>query len=317
MKCTIVIRSYNEERHIGKLLYGISQQSLAPHEIIVVDSGSADNTREIANRMGARVIRIDKGEFTFGRALNVGCQAATGDILVFASAHVYPLHRGWLRQLVAPFENENVSVSYGRQLAADINKFSERRIFQSWFPDTSISQQKSYFCNNANCAVRKVEWLRRPYDERLTGLEDLAWAKQAQAEGRWVVYRADAEIVHVHNETWSQVRNRYRREAIAMRQIDENASFGRLDFLRYLLVSALSDLRIANRLGVLRREFKSILLFRYNQFMGTFQGYKDPDDVSAELRARFYFPSVAITHERSFSETEAIEYGACSSLECN
>jgi glycosyltransferase involved in cell wall biosynthesis len=83
MKVSIVIRSYNEAQHIGKLLLGIAAQSLAAHEVIVVDSGSTDDTVAIARKHGAKVIEIDKREFTFGRALNVGCRSAKGYIVLF------------------------------------------------------------------------------------------------------------------------------------------------------------------------------------------------------------------------------------------
>ncbi|NQS91047.1 MAG: glycosyltransferase, partial [Chloroflexi bacterium] len=45
--CSIVIRAFNEEKHLGKLLTGIERQSLQSNEIVVVDSGSTDATLEI------------------------------------------------------------------------------------------------------------------------------------------------------------------------------------------------------------------------------------------------------------------------------
>ena len=48
-RCSIVIRAYNEEKHIGRLLTGIAQQNLADIEVILVDSGSLDDTVKIAS----------------------------------------------------------------------------------------------------------------------------------------------------------------------------------------------------------------------------------------------------------------------------
>ena len=47
--------------------------------------------------------------FTFARrtfrlvGLNVGCEAASGEILIFLSAHVYPLDEKWLENMLSPF----------------------------------------------------------------------------------------------------------------------------------------------------------------------------------------------------------------------
>ncbi len=290
-KTSIVIRAYNEAAHIRKLLVGIAAQSLRPHQVILVDSGSTDETVAIAREYGAHVVAIEKHEFTFGRALNIGCAAATGDILVFASAHVYPVYADWLERLVAPFDDGRVVLTYGRQRGNHLNKFSEHQIFARWFPAESVKPQRSYFCNNANCAVRRSSWAGQPFDETLTGLEDLAWAKAAQAAGGWLAYVAEAEIIHVHDENWPQVLNRYRREAIAMRSIDEHARFTRLDLVTLLGRNIASDLASATRQGVLRREWASILRFRYNQLLGTYIGYNGPPELSAELRSRIYYPA--------------------------
>ena len=72
MNCSIVIRAYNEEKHIGRLLDGIRQQTLKDVEIILVDSGSTDGTVSVAESFGARIVRIAPQEFTFGRSLNFG-----------------------------------------------------------------------------------------------------------------------------------------------------------------------------------------------------------------------------------------------------
>jgi len=290
VSCSIVIRSLNEEKHIGTLLFGLGQQDYPIKEIILVDSGSTDDTVAIARHFGVKVVPIGRAEFSFGRALNLGCQKATGEVLVFVSAHVYPLHRSWLRRLMAPFNDPRYVLSYGRQLGNHLNKFSEHQIFAKWFPEVSAQPQQNHFCNNANCAVRRSAWQRQPYDETLTGLEDLAWAKEAQRHGGLLAYVAEASIVHVHEETFDRVRNRYRREAIAMRAVQPHMRFGFFDFLHLFVQNTVSDCLSARRQRRLREEWQSIVLFRFNQFFGTWQGYRDPGQINADLRRRFYFP---------------------------
>lgn len=291
-RISIVIRALDEEEHIGRLLEGIRAQSVPMEqiEVIVVDSGSTDRTVAIAKSYGCRVLSIEKSEFSFGRALNIGCDAATGEILVFASAHVYPVHHDWLERLVAPFKNARVVLSYGRQQGGPTNKYSEHRLFEAWFPKDSTSDQKTYFCNNANCAVRRSAWLENRYDEVLTGLEDLDWAKRAQKRGGRIAYAAEASIVHVHEETWPQVRNRYYREALALRQIEPHMRFGWIDFLFLFARHVLHDAYRAYAENVLRAELGGIILFRYNQLWGTFLGYRRTGAVTKSLKMRFYYP---------------------------
>ncbi len=309
-KASIIVRAYNEEEHLGKLLYGIESQEYQDHEVIVVDSGSTDRTRKIAHSHNARVVRIEKEQFTFGKALNVGCEIAKGEYLVFVSAHVYPVSKGWLGNLLGPFRSEAIRVSYGKQRGGPTNNFSEKCLFQTWFPDTSEVPQRGYFCNNANCAIRKSDWDRRRYDEDLTGLEDLHWAKQAVRDGGKVAYVSDAEIVHVHEENWSQVRNRYRREAIALRGIeDDKLHFSLLDAARLTLVNIAVDAMTSCKNKVLLRTILEIALFRINQFIGTYQGFNLREMSRRELVKRFYYPSENLRNEKSYkTDVNIIDY---------
>jgi len=289
-RVSVIIRSYNEERHIGRLLEGLRQQSFGDHEILLVDSGSTDRTVDIARSYGVDVLHMRKEEFSFGRSLNLGCRVARGEFLVFASAHVYPSRKDWLGLLISAFAESKVGLVYGRQRGNHVTRFSEHQIFRKWFPDHDAPQQATYFCNNANCAIRRSLWEQHPYDEILTGLEDLAWAKDAQKRGVQIAYLSEAEIIHVHEESWARIRNRYRREAIALRTIEPTLGFSAFDFLRVLSGNVWSDLVQARRDGVLRREAKSIMLFRFNQFFGTFLGHRITTDVTSEIKDRFYFP---------------------------
>ena len=260
MNCSIVIRAYNEEKHIGRLLEGIQHQTIKDVEVILVDSGSTDSTVSIAESFGARIVRIPSAEFTFGRSLNYGIKAAKREFVVIASAHVYPVYPDWLETLLCPFQDESVALTYGKQRGPDFAKFSEQQIFHQWYPDLSKPKQETAFCNNANAAIRKSMWEKNNYDETLTGLEDLAWAKWAKEQGYGITYIAEAEIIHVHNETPRRVYNRYRREAMALRKIYPEAHFNFYDFLRLTTTNIFSDLWHAAREHVLLKNISSIFL---------------------------------------------------------
>jgi glycosyltransferase involved in cell wall biosynthesis len=291
MRLSIIIRCFNEEKHIGRLLAGIMEQSVKDVEIIVVDSGSTDATVSIASNFPVIIVSIRPQDFSFGHALNLGCEAASGDILLFASAHIYPVYHDWLYLMMKPFEeDERIGLVYGQQRGDHRNKYSEHQIFAKWFPEESTMNQPHPFCNNANCAIRRSLWLEQPYDETLTGLEDLDWAKKLLENGHRIAYQAGATIIHVHEEKWSNVFNRYRREAIALRLTMKHETFNFLTFLTLLWKNCRQDWRQAWHDGVLLREFLSVFLFRFNQFWGTYRGYKQSYLMDNQVRERFYYP---------------------------
>ncbi len=309
MNCSVVIRAFNEDRHIGRLLEGLRQQTFQDVEIILVDSGSTDETVTVAEAFGARIVRIPSAEFTFGRSLNFGVRAATREFVVIASAHVYPVYPDWLESLLHPFAaDEKVALTYGKQRGLDSAKYSEQQIFHQWYPDVSQQKQATAFCNNANAAIRRSLWEQNPYDETLTGLEDLAWAKWAQEKDYAISYVAEAEIIHVHNETPQGVFNRYRREAMALRRIYPEAHFNLYDFLRLTTTNIFSDLWHAVRDRVLLQNLSSIFWFRYMQFHGTRLGHRETSLITPQLRETFYYARERKLKDESKREVEPIRY---------
>lgn len=308
MNCSVVIRAYNEEKHVGRLLEGIRQQTLQDVEVILVDSGSTDKTVSVAESFDARIVWIPSDEFTFGRSLNFGVHAATREFIVIASAHIYPVYPDWLETLLRPFQDEKVALAYGKQRGPDSAKYSERQIFHQWYPDVSKPDQPTAFCNNANAAIRKSLWEKNPYDEALTGLEDLAWGKWAKEQGYAIAYVADAEIVHVHDETPSGVLNRYRREAMAFKKIYPESHFSIYDFARLTIANILSDLWHAARSRALLKNFVSIFWFRFMQFHGTRMGHHETSLVTPQLRETFYYARERRKKEDRDREVEPIRY---------
>ncbi len=307
---SIIVRCFNEEEFIGKLLFGLSRQE-GPHrhETIVVDSGSTDQTLEIAKKFTNRIIEIPPESFSFGRALNIGCEAARGKYLLIISAHALPVYQDWITSMISSFQNDKIAMVYGKQRGIPSSAFSEQQIFEKQYPETSVPLQDHPFCNNANAAVRSQIWKEIRYDESLTGLEDLAFAKECMSSGYRISYSARAEIYHVHRETPSQIENRYRREAIAYKKIfpDEEMTFG--DFMKLLIQNIGSDFFHAYNKGMFRKNLLGILSFRFRQFFGTYLGYCQRGDVSETLKRTFYYPNrLSRTAYHSEDTREPIDY---------
>ncbi len=289
--CSIIIRSFNEEKHIGKLLEGIQKQTILSNiEVILVDSGSTDGTVDIASKYGVLLVQITPEEFSFGRALNKGCDAAKGKYLLFASAHIYPVYTDWVEKMIQPFKDEKIALVYGKQVGNEITKYSESQLFKKWFPEESNYNQYHPFCNNANATIRANLWKDQPYDEGLTGLEDLDWATKIMEKGYRIAYESHAPIVHVHDESISKIKNRYMREAIALKRISPKQHVSFFDFIRLSLGNIVSDCFHAWQDHVLIKNFKEIVYFRSLQFWGTYKGFNFKE-ADLQLRQRFYYPN--------------------------
>jgi rhamnosyltransferase len=159
--------------------------------------------------------------------------------------------------------------------------------------------QSIWFCNNANAAIRRELWENHPYDENLPALEDLAWANWAQKQGYQIAYASEAEVVHVHDETWQGVFNRYRREGMAFKRIYPQEQFSLVDFSRLFTANMINDVLEMRRQGKGIATMKEIWQFRWAQFWGTYQGYKQSSGpLTWKLKQTFYYP------KNDFPETQ-------------
>jgi len=290
LQCSLVIRAFNEGEHLPRLLEGIRQQSLPEVQIILVDSGSSDDTLNIARDFGVEIVTIMPQEFTFGRALNRGIESARADMVVIVSAHCHPVYPDWLEQLLKPFQDEHVALSYGRQRGGATNPYSEQQFFRKYFPETSQPYQGQPYSHNANAAIRRSLWQQQHFNEDLTGLEDLSWSSWAMSQGYAIAYIAEAEVIHVHDERPRQVYIRYLREAIAMKQILPESRFNLWNFMRMGSGSIISDLLQARREGALSKNITGILGYRVVQYWGTYRGYASAGKMDAKLQQPFYYP---------------------------
>jgi len=203
---SIVIRAKNEEKYIAEVLSAIlAQDDQEEFEIILIDSGSSDRTKELVRRFPVRLTEIPPDQFSFGSTLNLGVQLAAGRIIVNLSAHCTPTTHRWLRQLVEPLRsNPALVATYGRQEPRKgLNPFEEAGL-QFAFP-SDRSQKPAALFSNANCAVWRTALLSNPFDETLTFSEDLVWRMRFKPEQ--ILYVPEASVYHSHPidfRYWSQ-----------------------------------------------------------------------------------------------------------------
>jgi rhamnosyltransferase len=196
-RASVVIRAKDEAASIGRTLGLLAEQDLADSlETIVVDSGSSDATVTIARDARARVVEMPAHEFTFGRALNRGCEAATGDIVIALSAHAFPPDPAWVRRMIDAFDDERVACACGYDTDPHGKTLTARRVQDA----DDLERYPTWGYTNASGAFRLDLWRERPFREDMPGTEDKEWAAYWVTRGCLTIVDPALSVDHTHDD---------------------------------------------------------------------------------------------------------------------
>lgn len=209
-KISVVIRTYNEEKHLGEVLEQLKKQSYKNYEVIVVDSESTDNTLYIANKYDVKIINILKSDFNYSYASNIGVKNSTGDIICFLSGHSVPVKETFLEDINKIFENEKIGGCYGDVIALDDGSITEKIFNKLGYLKNKIKGNKKEIelessihpgilsCSNAS--IRKKLLLKHPFVESLgkKGGEDVELAYRIIQDGYYVAKVPNLLVKHSH-----------------------------------------------------------------------------------------------------------------------
>ena len=202
MTVGVVIRTLNESEHIARCLQTLADQH-APHEldVLVLDSGSTDDTIALARAHGARVHEMAPEDFDYSKSLNLGIELVEGELILILSAHAIPVNLDWVGHMTAPFEDPDVAGVASRQVPWPGAPFREVHRLAETFPEQRRvfrSGDDPLFSNAASC-IRRSAWVDEPFT--LPAAEDIDWGRRMVAAGRAIVYEPAAIVYHSHDES--------------------------------------------------------------------------------------------------------------------
>ncbi len=215
---SVIIRCLNEEKYIRQCIRMIQKQEIdLEFEIIVIDSGSYDNTVGIARDFDLSLYEIASCDFNFGTSINLGIELARGQYCVFLSAHAIPYDKNWLKELVYPLlKNNKLAASYSKQIYYDYTFILEKRSLENTFGNEERLQKidnsdKKTFNNikseiifsNASSCIRKTVAIEFPF-KKICASEDREWALRVLTAGYEILYVPKSKIYHAHNESVQQ-----------------------------------------------------------------------------------------------------------------
>jgi len=145
---SVVVPTWNEAGNLAELAASLAQQE-REHEWIVADGGSTDGTTQLAERLGARVVRGTRGR---GSQLACGARAAEGEFLLFLHADAR-IARGALAALAQAFEDPRVVATGMRQMIRHEARFyrwveraADRRVRLGWvYGDSGLCVRRAAY----------------------------------------------------------------------------------------------------------------------------------------------------------------------------
>ncbi len=209
METSIIIRTKNEGKWIGEVLKRLTNQTYQNFEIIIIDSGSTDNTLEIIKQFPVRLFQIKPENFSYPYALNFGCEKASATkYFVFLSGHSLPLTKTWLADGLKNFSNDMVLGVYAGMQALPDGTVWEKLYYNGIGIKLSVLLNLKKIITQAGMGVmgfthaiiRRDLWEKHHIDENYgLGGEDNAWAKYWLEKGYVVIKDPKFSIAHSHH----------------------------------------------------------------------------------------------------------------------
>jgi rhamnosyltransferase len=204
---SIVIPALNEATHIRNCLDSILRQRTdLIYDVLVIDSGSTDGTRDIVSQYSnVKLVCIDPEDFGHGKTRNFGASLTAGTFIVFLNADAVPASTNWLDSLIQGFEgDDSLAGVFSRHLPRDgCSLFMERDI-RSSMPEqgkdiSRFDPNAPLLFSTVSCAIPRVVWQDHPFDDHILIAEDQDWAKRVLEGHLRIVYQPDSTVYHSHN----------------------------------------------------------------------------------------------------------------------
>ena len=223
---SIVIPAKNGASTIEKCLQSISEQTYKNLEVLLIDSGSTDDTIFIASRFCfVRILEIPPHTFNHGLTRNLGVSEANGDLVLFTVQDAYGASTDWIETMVNHFliDQEVVGVCGQQIVPHDQDKnphewfrpINSPTIRKVQIKDPALTsqlspQQLKEICgwDDVNAMYRKLIFKSFPF-KKTDFAEDLHWAKEVVLAGHKVIYDTHARVCHYHHSTYDYAYKRY------------------------------------------------------------------------------------------------------------
>jgi glycosyltransferase involved in cell wall biosynthesis len=256
---SVVLPVRDGEPYLEEVLQSLAAADVV--EVLVIDSGSRDRSREIVRAAGVELLEIAPEEFGHGRTRNLGAERTTGDLICFLTQDATPAP-GWVDAYREAFAlDERVGAAYGPHLPReDTSPMIARELtefFRGFSPEgVPVVQRKgdSVFLSNVNACYARACWEEIRFPD-VPYSEDQAFGRELLERGWSKVYHPGAAVLHAHAYGWVEFMRRYFDEYRGLREtIGHEEPFDLLGAVRGVRVEVANDRRWMEARGMSARE---------------------------------------------------------------
>lgn len=203
-KVTVVVPAHNAASSLGRCLSHLDRSSLRPHERIVVDDGSDDETSTVAIGSGATLVRLDQ-RCGPAQARNEGARRAAGNLLFFIDSDVL-VHEETLERAVQHFvddpELDALIGSYDDDPLAENFVSQFEGLHHHFTHQTSRSQARTFW---GACGVIRAEVFHAHggFDSgfRKPSIEDVELGYRLSRKGHKILLAKEVQVAHLKRWT--------------------------------------------------------------------------------------------------------------------
>lgn len=203
---SVIVPAYNSERTIKRCIDSLLNIDYQNYEIIVVDDGSSDKTKDVLLGFKERIRLIQSQHFGPSKCRNIATKEAKGDLVAFTDSDCL-VHKNWLKELVKGFTQDKVAGVGGIQLSPDdetnfgrkVQTFFELTGFLGGYIKDKKNRELTVVPHNPSCNAiyRKEVFLRiGGFDEGLWPCEDVDLDYRLKKNGFIFMFNPKAIVYH-------------------------------------------------------------------------------------------------------------------------
>ncbi|MFT3863140.1 MAG: glycosyltransferase [Solirubrobacterales bacterium] len=209
---SVIIRSQDSARTIRAAIESVRHQTVDV-ELIVIDSGSRDETLAIAKASCDQLLQIPLGTYVPARALNLAASAASGEILIPVSSHCELPRTDWIEIALAHYQDERVGAACGTLTDHEGRRLQGTLLLRPDGGDgdgdgtnpflRQVRRDPAYAYwgfSNHSASWRRTTWEENPFDEGVGAVEDKEWAWRIIDAGWTVAF--DPLLVVPQSHRW-------------------------------------------------------------------------------------------------------------------